>query len=375
MKVHIVTGHFYPQLHPRAFRANELALEFARRGFDITVTNCWTIKDFDYAGYAREAGFKKINNLGFFNTPLQVSNGVARKAGWMKRCLFFLKEYLLAGSVLVRANKMASKLVIENDTELVISLSTPFTCLLGVAKFISKNGRSYVAIADSGDPFYYSKQYSKAPWFKPLEKWVYKQYDFLTIPTENAIPLYAPLIENNKIKIIPQGFRMDNMKLYEGDFNGPVRIAYAGVFYRDIRNPEFLFKHLSSIKHAFELHLFMRNKDAMIDEFLEKYPSLQEKVFVTSLPHDELLYELSRMHFLINIENLSNTQMPSKLIDYGMTGRPIFSCNSVNFSPEKFNRFIEGDYSGAYVVDIKQYDIRHIADQFLALTNEVVCKL
>lgn len=367
MKIHILTGHFYPQLHPRAFRANELALEFASRGHEVSVTNCWTITDFNYEAYGKD------NNLKIINLELiRTSSDCEKKAmfsskGRLNETLRFLKEYLIAGTVPIKSKLIAQKLLISNNTDLVIALSTPFSCLWGLSKYIHNNGKDFIAIADSGDPFYYSKQYTKAPWFKIIERNVYKRYDFLTIPTENAIPLYSPLIAEEKIKIIPQGFRMDNLNLYKGDFEGPVRIAYAGVFYRDIRNPEFLFRHLAQSKQNFELYLFMRNRDSLIDEYLIKYPSLRGKIKVTSIPHEELIYELSRMHFLVNIENLSNTQIPSKLIDYGMAGRPIFSCNEKSFMPEELDHFMEGDYSGKLEINVQRYNIKRIADEFIEL--------
>ncbi len=277
----------------------------------------------------------------------------------------------MAGNLFKQSKRIAERINIDNDTDVVISLSTPFMDILAISKYISKHGKNFVTIADSGDPFYYSKQSSKAPWFYFVEKNAYKSYDYLTIPTENAIPLYSPLIDEKKIKIIPQGFRMDNLSLYNGSFDGPVRIAYAGVFYWDIRNPEFLLKRLNKINIDYELYLFMRNRDALVDELLEKYPNVKGHVRIKSLPHDELIYELSRMHFLINIENVSNTQMPSKLIDYGMTGRPVLSCNSSNFSAEKFNAFLNGDYTGAYHIDLQKYNISHIANQFEELIKEV----
>ena len=130
MKIHIITGHFHPQVHPRAFRARELALEFARRGYDVTVTNCWTIKSFDYDKYSYDNRIK-INNVNLFITDLQGGASKVRKISRVKKLIHFLKEYLLAGSVLFRARILASRLNIDDDTDIVIALSTPFTCLLG----------------------------------------------------------------------------------------------------------------------------------------------------------------------------------------------------------------------------------------------------
>lgn len=370
MKVHIITGHYYPQIHPRAFRANELALEMVRRGFDVTVTNCWTIVGFDYEKYGLENGLT-IRNLNIFSSNMDNTIHTAMHKSFRSGVLKKIKEYFLGDSLLYRGPLIGNKLEIEVDTDLVIVLSTPFTCQYGFSIYSRKKGLKTVAIADSGDPFYGSKQTPRAIWFKWLERRVYKRFNFLTIPTKNAISLYSNLIEKEKIAVIPQGFRMDNLKLYEGERLLPVKFAYAGVFYWDIRNPEFLFKYLEGLGDVpFEFNVYMRGVDARLETVLEKYPTVKSKMNIRySLPHDELLYELSKMHFLINIENLSNTQMPSKLIDYGMTGRPILSCNETNFKPEMLNAFMNGNYEGAYEIDIKKYDIRHIADQFLALKD------
>lgn len=375
MKIHILTGHYHPQLHPRAFRANELALEFKRRGNDVTVTNCWRIDGFDYNAYAKEQGIN-VRNLDILHSGIDNQVGITNQPSYRKGLLNKWKNYFLAGSLFYRGPLIGKRLEIEDDTDLVIALSTPFTCLYGLSYYAQRHGKKWVAIADSGDPFYGSKQTPKALWFKYIEKRVYKKFDYLTIPTENAIPLYAPMIKRDKIKIIPQGFRMDNLKLYEGELGEKVRFAYAGVFYWDIRNPEFLFQYLDAMQDIdYEFNVYMRTVDARLVAELEKYPHLKKRMTVQySLPHDELLYELSKMHFLVNIENLSNTQIPSKLIDYGMTGRPIFSCKKDTFEPSKLEDFMRGDYTGKYDIDVKQYDIRHIADQFLSLKHELVEK-
>lgn len=367
MNIHILTGHFYPQLHPRAFRASELAIEFAKRGHHVVVTNLTKIEGVDYDDYTKRTGVH-VNNLGLYTIQKDkeqvVSNSMFHH--FKETCI----EYFLSGDLYRKSRAISKRIHITDDTDSVIALSTPFMNILAISKYVERHGKRFVAIADSGDPFYYSKQYRKAPWFYYVEKRAYKSYDYLTIPTENAIPSYSSLIDNDKIRIIPQGFRMDNLKIYHGDFSGPVRMAYAGVFYWDIRNPEFLFRYLDKVTLDFELYLFMRNKDALVEDILNKYPSVKERVIIKSLPHDELIYELSRMHFLINIENISNTQMPSKLIDYGMTGRPVLSCNCNNFSEEVLNQFLEGNYMHSYKIDVQQYNIVNIANRFEKLIRQ-----
>ncbi len=372
MNIVIISGSFYPSIHPRAFRATELAKEFSRQGHHVTAVFCSKVKDFDYDSYSKKYNIELIPMSVF--TRNRMSEVAAQKRTTFFKIKRFLIEYLLCGNLLQYARKISQGLLsldCFDKADLVIALSTPFPVHYGFYKFMKKRGKRFVAVADSGDPFYYSKQTPRAIWFKYIEKNIYELCDFITIPTANAIGQYSPICPKEKIKIIPQGFDMTNLNLYKGEFNNPVKFAYAGVFYWDIRNPEFLFKYLESINMDYEFHIFMRYADKTFLDTIEKYPNLKKKIKLRiKVPHDELVTELSKMHFLINIENLSNTQMPSKLIDYGMVKRPILSCNETNYKKEQLDAFLHGDYNGQYKVNVEDYDIRNIANKFLALLKE-----
>ncbi len=371
MEIKFLTGCYYPQVHPRAFRAKELAEEFTRQGHHVEVINMTTIEGFDYKRYSKDTGID-IFNLGINRT--KIDNSIQKETkftqSWVGHAIRGMAQYLLHGSFFKQVRQIIPVLGRLEDADMVMAFSTPFVCLYSLSKYVEKHGKRFVTIADSGDPFYYSKQSKKAIWFKYIEKKVYRSFDYLAIPTEAAIPLYSPLIPEEKIKIIPQGFNMRKLHLYNGELKEPVKFAYAGVFYWDIRNPEFLFAYLNQLQMDYQFYIIMRYEDALVDGLLEKYPNVKEHVVMKyALPHDELLYELSKMHFLVNIENISNTQLPSKLIDYGIVKRPIFSCKKDTFSPVKFDHFIQGDYDGAMKVDVKQFDIELLAKKFVELTK------
>ena len=78
---------------------------------------------------------------------------------------------------------------------------------------------------------------------------------------------------------------------------------------------------------------------------------------------------MSKADFLLNIENNTNKQSPSKLIDYAMTERPILSINSnEDLNKELVKEFLSGDYSGSMKINnIDQYNIKHIVNQFVSL--------
>lgn len=374
MKIAILTAVFHPELHPRAFRAYELAKEYAIQGHDVEVFLLTRIKGFDYEQLSQELHIK-ITILPLYTRELgaenifQQTNPLLRWIHWGYR---WLLEYLLAGNLFAYSTRIAECLKHEmQQKDMVIALSTPFMNLLGLAKYVHthKAQSKTIYIADSGDPFYYSQQTKRALYFKWVEKWVYRHFDYLSIPTSDAIPAYAPLIPKEKIQIIPQAFNMRDVHLSPAPTSDIPTFAYAGVFYQDIRNPEFLFKHLCTLTEDFRFHVYLRHRDPHITSVLDKYQKqLGEKLIIHySVKRTDLLYRLSECHFLINISNTTSTQLPSKLIDYGITKRPVYSFDKQSFNPQVFTAFMHGDYTHAMPIDIRPYDIEVVTKQFLEL--------
>ncbi len=91
MKIHILTGHFTPQLHPRAFRASELAIEFVKRGHKVTVTNLTTVEGADYLGYTKSTGVE-VRNLGYITWGV-IAWKVFLIAGCIIKCVSVLNTF------------------------------------------------------------------------------------------------------------------------------------------------------------------------------------------------------------------------------------------------------------------------------------------
>ena len=109
--------------------------------------------------------------------------------------------------------------------------------------------------------------------------------------------------------------------------------------------------------------------DPHITSVLDKYQKqLGNKLIIHySVKRTELLYRLSECHFLINISNTTSTQLPSKLIDYGITKRPVYSFDKQSFNPQVFAAFMHGDYTHAMPIDIRPYDIEVVTKPFIEL--------
>ena len=369
MKIHIVGGFFYPQLGPRSNRITELTKEFIRLGHQVNVTIITETEGFDHEGYAKGLGINKWQNLKLYHKPAvgeKVVEGHKKSLPFIPT-LHKWADYLMGGNEFIHARAIEKALDIEEDTDMVIAISFPFQCVLGTSKYLKSHHFNHhcTFVAESSDP--HSGNHL-APWFKLVDKCAYKPFDYLTLPTEVAIPAYIGLLPKDKIRVIPQGFNFDTIRLYQGERTKPVKFAYSGSFFKDIRNPEFLFAFLDKQEMDYEFHWFMLYEAPYFSNLIQKYPNLNKRTHkYVSLDRDTLLFELSKMDFLINIDNATSTQRPSKIIDYALTGRPILSCNKDYFSDKKMQDYMLGNYYDSMEVDLSQFDIKNVAQQFLLL--------
>ena len=136
MKITIITAHFQPELHPRAFRSTELALEFSKMGHQVEVVTFRTIIGFDYQNYA------KLNNIKIKCLNIYKVNSIHENISDNKKLnkqSRFLIDYLIAGNLFNYSFKVKNIYNIPKNTDLVISISTPFMSLLSTALLRYKN--------------------------------------------------------------------------------------------------------------------------------------------------------------------------------------------------------------------------------------------
>ena len=79
---------------------------------------------------------------------------------------------------------------------------------------------------------------------------------------------------------------------------------------------------------------------------------------------------LGRMDFLINFDNNTTRNSPSKLIDYAIVNRPVLNIKK-EIDKDEFLSCLEGDYSKTMdLPDPNQYHIKVVTQQFLDLSLE-----
>ena len=258
----------------------------------------------------------------------------------------------------------------EKGYDALISVAVPYPIHWGVAKIWSKkNPIAKTWIADCGDPYMGQENDTFKPpfYFGWVEKRFCRKADFITVPTQNSIPGYYPEF-HDKIKVIPQGFRFEDVALFYGKLNhDKVIFGYAGMFIPGRRDPSEFLNYLNSLDAGFkfEFHIYTTTPQ-FVTPFVE---ASNGRIIIQSIvPREKLLYELSKMHFVVNFENVGHTQTPSKLIDYLIIDKPVMSITFGRFEPEIFQDFLKGNYEQKMILpDKDNYRIENVASQFLAL--------
>lgn len=366
-KIVIISYATYPGNSPRNLRTNELSKELAKKGHDVTLYVL--TGGYNYELYEKQTNIK-IKPLGrtyFFNfthgrgTVLNIFMKVLRK---------FIGRIFEFPSIELAFNTYRA-LKKEDKIDLLITIAVPYSLHWGAALFKTihkKNLVSTVWVADCGDPYMGNSFHKKPFYFEYIEKWFCEKVDFISIPLEDAREAYYPEF-HKKIRIIPQGFNFDEVEINTDKINNSViTFIYAGVFYQNLRDPRPFLDYLLTLDQEFKFIIYTKTPNLLSDYVGKLGSKLQ--VF-NYIPRKELIFKMSNADFLINLENPSKQQSPSKLIDYALSGSPILSINTNDIiDVDLIKQFLSKNYSGKLIIkDIQNYNIENVANEFLRLSK------
>lgn len=363
-KISIVTRVIFPAVSPRANRSTYLATELARQGYDVTIF-C-LLGDYDYHQYCNQHKLK-IKSLG----KSYLGNGNS-DTGKQSSGFLFKACKRLFGSILMFPELELCYLIFKKrkqilEADSIISIAHPFAIHFGIG--LIKNKFSGNWVSDCGDPFTKNPFTRYPAYFKKIEEWWAKNTTYITVPFDKAKFAY-PDEAQDKIYVIPQGFPIieDLDKNYIP--NKVTTFAFSGNVYKQLRDPTELLEFLVGVEEDFKFIVFAKT----FDLFLPFQKLLGDKIeFRNYIPRDSLLVELSKVDFLININNESEMQLPSKIIDYAMSKRPIINVSSKLTSEQ--TAMLKNCFVGQYPtvsIDIEQYDIKNVAQNFIKLLGSEI---
>ncbi|GAB1448416.1 hypothetical protein MASR2M44_14250 [Bacteroidota bacterium] len=364
-KILLVCKSFFPEQTPRAFRATELALELKRQGHQVTILLANKPEDltqFEGIEFHRY-GPLKWKELEASKNPLV--GDWKRKFG---RILYWYADYP-NNEVYFRVKPLLKGF---SGFDLLISIAVPHELHWAIGA-VRANGHRIAKtwVADCGDPFMGNRLDTVNPpfYFSFFEKRFCREADYISVPTPGSIGAYYPEF-HPKFRVIPQGFDFSGIRRKPFTRGAEVpQFAYAGkVSQSGVRGLKPLMDWLRSIERPFVFHVFGPGATEQLVPLIEA----GDKRFQFHQPLDRisLIYELSGMDFLLNLDNQTPFNTPSKLIDYNLTGRPV--CNL--FAPlpdfQLLESFLSGDSSRRMELPpLENFDIRNVAAQFLSLDS------
>lgn len=369
-RILIVSRSFYPENSPRAFRTTELAKELVRQGNSVTVL---TPHRSEHKALQKEFAnlhFIDLGALSWTDISTEGSGVVRLVRRVLRRGFKWFVEY----PDIQWYFKVKKKLKrFEAETyDMLISIAVPYAVHWGVAAVWKQHSEANIAkiwVADCGDPFMGAENDSVKPpfYFKYVEKWFSRKADFLTVPVETAIQAYYPEF-HSKIHVISQGFRFEDIKTAPFEASTMPRFAYAGSLIPGRRDPKTLFEFLVKYPRPYQFDVYTKNTGLIQDYVNRSQGRIRIKDYV---PREVLLYELSKLDFLVNFENAGQKQIPSKIIDYVILDKPILSVNSFETDLAVVQEFLEGNYDNRLSIDHpEQYKIENVAKKFLHLASD-----
>lgn len=233
--------------------------------------------------------------------------------------------------------KWLRALCLENEYDWVVSVAYPFTNHLVAARWTPESTR--LALYNL-DPYWNNGTYPPqlAAARADEEADVYQKANCIFCTPEQLPDYQIPAFQRVAGKIHPLPYpKLVRPKVQQAcpiQFNPEcINLLYLGTVYGDIRKPEALFKlfqHAVEIEPKLRLYIVGKKFGADADLYLTEYKAkLGGKLQCYSpIPPEQTMDLLLRADVLVNMGNTVRNQMPSKVVEYISTGKPILNISA-----------------------------------------------
>ena len=369
-RILIVTHQFIPHQSPRTTRWKLLYDELIESGYDVTVITGTSqlIEDpnIKYVGNKKASGI--VKNLRIQSNIKQDSRYKNYLYKLLKKIYrFFYKffawpDYTMFWIFSIWKNRKK----IDIDYDLIISVSLPFSS--HVAAYIINKDKNKKWIMDIGDPFslktnafennrYLYKSlnyYFENKFYKKAHQVVFTHQEsadehklFFNMP-ENKVTIGSPISTFSQ-----ELFQKSVSFNYE---TKPITIGYFGVLTKGVRSPSQVLKFFQQTD--FVLHWYT-NSDSKEMIKQNKIDFNRNKLFDMVTRNEALEKMVTSLHCLLSIGNLNPAQLPSKIIEYISTGKPVLHFVEIKDDPVLE---IAKEFSNLIVID-KNSNITEVEQQ------------
>ena len=222
----------------------------------------------------------------------------------------------------------------------LLTVCSPFPAHIAGAKFKKAHPEVWFG-AYTVDPFASSDRirplFRNFEDFVKLEHSISRQADCLFL-SEEAIEsrqdLYGDIVQKVALPyILPE-----TSEVISSAFDkGYIHCVYAGSFYKDIRNPEYMLKVFSALSNKkIILHLYSAGCDDLVCRYAYQSAQILHHGYVSQ---DELQLVYGSCDFLVGVGNAVMDFLPSKTYEYLALRRPIVFFNPNGFDNEVLKKY------------------------------------
>lgn len=338
----ILVGAFPPHISASSNIAYNLVEEFQKQNYNVTVL---TRKNNESLSEYEEKNNVKIYRINDWNQIIHnkcikniEKNIIFKFILLLKRIVFFIpKVFRMQNYSKHYSKKICRKMdliIKKHNINIIIPISSPHEEIFSAINYKNKHNGIQVypyqldKFAD-GDRLYATNFLKKVKYKNNLKEEIRvlkKCNKMFMLP-----PIFSHYANNdvfnkymNKIEKTEHPL-LKNYKKECFEKSNTIDILYAGAFYKELRNPEYLFKLLDSelIKNSdIKLNLYSFGD---CQDLVNSY-AIKLKDIINSygkIDHDDLIKKMQEANILLSIGNNSKDELPSKIFEYLSFCKPI----------------------------------------------------
>jgi len=344
-KILVVTHQYVPHISPRTTRWKLIVDDLVNSGHEVTVvTGTKQIdeeKNIVYVGNKSSSSVvnkmrEKSNNLSESNVIKKLFYKFLKKIYRIIIKIFAWPDYSMFWLLSIYRNRKNLNI----DYDLIVSVSLPFSSHIAAYIINKKNKKEWVM--DIGDPFTLKKEAPENNTIlygylnKYYENKFYSLANKIIFTHEDAMSAHIEYFDIDTEKTFI-GNPISNFKeeifssSLEYNYNSrPINFGYFGVFTKGVRSPKNFMKYFKGTEDI-QFHWYV-NDDSK-NEIIIHNNDL-DSVFHPLVGRDESRKLMAdSVHCLVSIGNLNTTQLPSKVIEYISTGKPVIHFCEVENDP------------------------------------------
>lgn len=275
----------------------------------------------------------------------------------------------------------------------IIAVHKPYEALYAAYKMVKKNKKAKLLIYEldpiankidskigKGRYLFFLTKHSEMRMFKKANHIFHMECN----RKQFSLPKYKKFKEKSSFLDFPLITPVASKKTQKGEVNDSqsVKMIYSGMLDQTVRSPEYLLQILDALDDALNIDVSFYTRGNCKELLLEKKKHCPYLLVSDYIPKDELDQKIAESDFLINISNKYSDMLPSKILTYISTGKPIihisnqnndacidyleryrncliiYEKDSVEESAEKLKRFIKTNYGKRIDPDciIKQFE-------------------